>query len=129
MAVIEEQLTGATSNIGSKQFMQLAPSPINVAALEKELVGYNENEASFLRNGFRFGFPIQYTGPRIATDTKNLKSVNDRPDIVQEKIDKELKEHRVAGPFKERPIDTLRIYIELCLDIQLIWNHYWGRIC
>ncbi|VDI82365.1 Hypothetical predicted protein [Mytilus galloprovincialis] len=40
---------------------------------------------------------------------KNLKSAIERPDILLQKIKKEIDAGRVAGPFKFRPIPTLRI--------------------
>ncbi|VDI65210.1 Hypothetical predicted protein [Mytilus galloprovincialis] len=48
-------------------------------------------------------------GPRLPTDSKNLKSAIERPDILLQKIKKEIDAGRVAGPFKFRPIPTLRI--------------------
>ncbi|VDH92766.1 Hypothetical predicted protein [Mytilus galloprovincialis] len=47
--------------------------------------------------------------PRLPTDSKNLKSAIERPDILLQKIKKEIDAGRVAGPFKFRPIPTLRI--------------------
>ncbi|VDI44723.1 Hypothetical predicted protein [Mytilus galloprovincialis] len=48
-------------------------------------------------------------GPRLPTDSKKLKSAIERPDILLKKIKKEIDAGRVAGPFKFRPIPTLRI--------------------
>ena len=88
---------------------ELAPSPVNIVQMEKDLLNYNPLEANFLLNGFKAGFSLQYQGPRQATDSKNLKSAGQHPEIVKEKIQKEVQLKRVAGPFKERPISTLRV--------------------
>lgn len=89
----------------------LASSPINVSALQNVLVSLNYNtvEAEFLYKGFCEGFSLEYSGRREAREAKNLKSVYEHPDIVQSKIDKEVLLGRVAGPFKERPIVSLRV--------------------
>lgn len=65
--------------------------------------------ASELAHGFEFGFPIHYVGSRLPKESKNLKSANDRPDVVRQKIQSELQHGRIAGPFKNRPISTLRV--------------------
>ncbi|XP_052214344.1 uncharacterized protein LOC127833226 [Dreissena polymorpha] len=89
--------------------MQLAPSPINVDILQAESYDYDTTESQFLVNGFRKGFSLKYEGPRIATSAKNLKSALKLPDIVLEKINKEVELCRVAGPFESRPLPNLRI--------------------
>lgn len=63
----------------------LAPSPIYIRKLEKDLHLYDESEAVFLLNGFKTGFLLQYKGPRKATESNNLKSAKLHPDIVREK--------------------------------------------
>ena len=87
----------------------LAKTPIKLSALETELQYYDSMESKCILEGFQNGFSLQYAGPYVATDTKNLKSANDLPHIVQEKINKEVTEGRVAGPFSERPFDNLRL--------------------
>ena len=85
-------------------------SPVKVENLEIYLHDYPLLEhASYLLSGFKFGFSLHYSGPRLPTDSKNLKSAIERPDILLQKIKKEIDAGRVAGPFKFRPIPTLRI--------------------
>ena len=96
----------APSNL---DLLNLASTPINLVALERELAFYDSVDRDCILDGFRNGFSLQYSGPYVATDTKNLKSAYELPNIVQEKIDKEVIEGRVAGPFPERPFDNLRI--------------------
>lgn len=54
---------------------------------------------------------MHYTGPSINVVFNNLKSANQLPEIVHQKISKELKEGRVAGPFDLIPIKTLHVSI------------------
>ena len=60
-------------------------------------------------NGFIKGFPLYYVGPRIPPESKNLKSALIPPEITQQKIDREVAEGRVAGPFSFPPLPNLRI--------------------
>ena len=87
----------------------IAPSPINIAALECELASYNSLDAAIILDGFRNGFKINYEGPHEPTESKNIKSANQHPEIVQQKIQKELRMGRIAGPFDQRPLPTLRV--------------------
>ena len=94
----------------SDSIFSLAKTPIDLAELKKELLNYpNRQVAEELANGFEFGFPIHYTGSRMPKESKNLKSANDHPEIVKQKIQSELQQGRIAGPFPTRPISTLRV--------------------
>ena len=86
----------------------LAPSPVNIVQLQKDLAHYDTAEAKSLLDGFKNGLSLQYDGPRKPTDSKHLKSAITHADIVMEKNQKEVDLKRVAGPF-QRPIPTLRI--------------------
>ena len=88
---------------------QIAPSPINLENLKEELKGYSVSESKFLLNGFENGFSLMYDGPHEPSDSKNLKSALCHSSVVQEKIDKEVKLGRVDGPFKGRPLPSLRV--------------------
>lgn len=90
-------------------FANLAETPIDLVALELELGFYESDDRDYLLDGFRNGFSLHYVGPHIAMEAKNLKSALELPLIVQNKINKEILAGRVAGPFKERPIDSLRV--------------------
>ena len=54
-------------------------------------------------------FSLNYMGPRMPTEANNLKSVNEHLELVKEKITKKVEAGLVAGPFKNRPISTLRV--------------------
>lgn len=86
------------------------PSPIKMEVLEDWLLSYpNRQAANFLVLGFKLGFRIPAIGPRVATMSKNLKSIIGMEAIVTEKIDKEVRVGRVLGPFPIPPVDDLRV--------------------
>lgn len=73
------------------------------------LVSYpKRQDAAFLSDGFSKGFKLQFEGPRIPIECKNLKSVVDNPEIAKENIMQEVNLGRIAGPFSTRPISNLR---------------------
>lgn len=55
------------------------------------------------------GFKLKYSGPRLPVYTKNLTSAHEQPIVLQEKIDKEVIEGRMAGPFHTPPMHNLHI--------------------
>ena len=58
-------------------------SPINLPILSKLLSVYPDREAAdILYNGFRYSFRINYAGPRVPYESRNLKSVLNNPAIV-----------------------------------------------
>ena len=83
-------------------------SPINVDKLEEWLVDYPaKQDAKVLLDGFCFGFRIPYTGSRNGRISKNHKSVDQNPELVNEKLYEEISLGRVAGPFLDLPIQNL----------------------
>ena len=78
---------------------QLAKSPIRFYKVEESLINYPR----------KHHFPPKYSGTRLPFNTKNLRSVYERPDLVKTKIKKELSLGRAAGPFIFRPFPTLRV--------------------
>ncbi len=83
-------------------------SPVKV----KEMVPYlnkypNKKAAKILTDGFTFGFKLGYEGERAQRDSNNLKSIANLKDKAFEKIGKEVKLGRIAGPFDTRPISDL----------------------
>lgn len=99
-----------SNKIFSGDLYTLGKTPINLEALSYYLKFYpNQDVAKMLYHGFKNGFSLQYNGPRFPFDADNLQSVRKSPDIVREKIRKELAEGRIAGPFIGRPFPTLRI--------------------
>ena len=45
----------------------------------------NYDKAEILLHGFKYGFPIHYTGPRTPIDCKNLKSIYQNPHLALKK--------------------------------------------
>lgn len=65
---------------------------------------YDEMETRFLTNGFRFGFPLGYEGCKnIQRTARNLPFTCGDKFILWEKLMKEVKSKRFAGPFNEIP--------------------------
>lgn len=88
----------------------MSASPINLQELHKELLLYPDRVAGEkLYSGFQFGFSIHYEGPDTPFRAKNLKSANEHPNVVREKINKEVTEGRVAGPFSMPPFKSFRV--------------------
>ena len=87
----------------------MGKSPINIEVLRHMLMNYPDyDNAQILLNGFQYGFPIHYTGPRTSVDCKNLKSVYQYPDVAFQKLQSEIDLGRIVGPFSFRPISNLR---------------------
>ena len=93
------------------QLNTLGKTPVNIQALKQELAYYNPNEAAIILNGFMHGFPLNYVGPQVSYESKNLKSARLRPEITQQKIDKEVAEGRVAGPFSYPPFPNFPSFV------------------
>lgn len=92
------------------QLYTLGHSPICVNEVEKSLENYPYKDiACELKKGLKFGFPLNYSGPRSPITSKNLKSVADMPELTKQKISKELAMGRIAGPFSVPPFPTLRV--------------------
>ena len=89
---------------------ELGSTPVDLSAFEKELQEYPDRQtAEELKNGFKNGFHINFEGPRKLVISKNLPSANKAPDIVRQKITKELEAGRVAGPFQTVPFTDFRV--------------------
>ena len=83
-------------------------TPVNIANL-KELFdqsGYDKGKADFLIQGFSQGFDIGYAGPREVKQTSpNLKITVGSEEELWNKVIKEVKLKRYAGPFKMIPFE------------------------
>ena len=60
-------------------------------------------------DGFKHGFPICYTGPRVFREAKNLKSAVSSLNISKHKISAEVLLKREAGPFQSPPFQNMII--------------------
>ena len=85
-------------------------TPINIVNLKKYLLEYDKvDDAMLLMQGFSEGFRLQYTGSRVSVDAKNLISAEVHKTETLIKLRKEVELGRMLGPFKNKPISTLRI--------------------
>ena len=60
-----------------------------------------------LIEGFQEGFKLNFQGPRISIQAKNLRSVTTHEKALLEKINKEIDLGRIAGPFTEKSISNV----------------------
>lgn len=67
------------------------------------LTGYDRHLREHIINGFQTGFALDslFQGPIVSGAINNLKSARDHPDVIREKIYKELSAGRVRGPFDD----------------------------
>ena len=84
-------------------------TPIKVDKLQAYLHGYPFRTRQYLIDGFRFGFSIDYVGPRINFSSKNLVSAIANPSAVDEKLANEIKLGRIVGPFERQPFPVFHI--------------------
>lgn len=87
----------------------LGSTPINIYNLEKELRGYDKKDASFILSGFKHGFSLNYSGPRIPLVSENLKSAKMNSDVLSKKLKDDKALGWIACPFVTPPISNLRI--------------------
>ena len=84
-------------------------SPVKSERLVKQLKAakYDPLEIIFLENGFKQGFDIGYQGPKARTSTaENIPfTVGDKIEFWN-KLMKEVKLKRVAGPFNNIPFES-----------------------
>ena len=85
-------------------------TPVDVRMLEKLLIesNYDKEETQFLINGFEYGFSIGYAGPedvKITSPNLKFREVGN-PTELWNKVMKEVKEKRYAGPFSKIPFEN-----------------------
>ena len=84
-------------------------TPVNAEKLEEYLtaINYDKTEQEFLVSGFTQGFNIGYEGPQIRqSKSANIPfTVRDKFELW-EKLMKEVKTGRVAGPFSKIPYEN-----------------------
>ena len=86
-----------------------AHTPLRHSQFESELVNHPDKAfVSRLLEGIRHGVSIGYQGPRGPTNTCNLSSAYEHPDVIESELQKEVNSGRIQGPFVERPLPALR---------------------
>jgi len=84
------------------------PTPVILEKMMPYLERYpRKKDAAILIEGFKFGFKLAYGGDRAQRDSGNLKSITNLKTQAFEKLNKEVKLGRIAGPFESRPIPNL----------------------
>ena len=90
--------------------LNIAHTPVKASVLQTYLQCYpNQADAKLLYEGFSTGFKLQYDGPREFTECDNLKSLRMHEHEAIEVVLKEVDLGRIAGPYKERPLENLRV--------------------
>ena len=83
-------------------------TPVNAVVLKQLLVqsSYNKRKTQFLIDGFTNGFSLEYEGNmEVKRTSPNLKLTKGSITELWNKVMKEVKEGRYAGPFKEIPFE------------------------
>ena len=91
------------------QVPNLPSTPIDIDALEGELTTHPDQvfAATLVRN-LREGFHIGYAGPEFSSESPNLISAYEHPDIVSAYLDKEIAQGRISGPYPIPPFPNFR---------------------
>ncbi|XP_069120279.1 uncharacterized protein [Argopecten irradians] len=84
-------------------------SPVDPVFLARALQGYDQGKASYLVNGFTEGFKFHFQGEPSHEFCNNLVSAKDMPEIVDDKLAKEIQAGRIAGPFPNPPFSTFHL--------------------
>ena len=74
------------------------PTPINPKVLACEIQGYNHSLASYLVDGFTFGFKLGCIGEPSLSIHRNHNSVFNHKAVVQAKLRKEMNLGRISNP-------------------------------
>ena len=72
-------------------------------------IGYDRSKTKFLVDGFRHGFRLQHDGPLSTEIPSNDASIEQHPEAVMEKINKELAAGRLKGPFDHPPLQNFHV--------------------
>ncbi len=70
---------------------------------------HNRPFAQYVLQGFSFGFPIGYNGPRSPRRAPNLPSARCRPQVITDYLSTECRARNTAGPFPSPPFPNLTI--------------------
>ncbi|XP_071109378.1 uncharacterized protein [Haliotis cracherodii] len=103
-----------TENQPARQVNSMAPSPVDLNEMAPWLRQYarvNYRDANYLWVGFSFGFKLEFQGSRTGRLARNLRSAThqDTAGYVKQKLQKEVDLGRMAGPFKDTPLDNLQV--------------------
>ncbi len=86
----------------------LAPTPIQLQAMLPYLQQYPINDAKCIETDFREGFSLHFEGQSSSYKAKNHKSAHQHPEILRQKVQKEINLCRIIGPYKTPPLPNFR---------------------
>ena len=81
-------------------------TPVRIGRLTSTLRDYDPFLKNFLIQGFSYGFHFHYSNLRSSFESPNLLGAHDQPNIVTDKLHKEIEAGRIAGPFSAPPFDN-----------------------
>lgn len=82
-------------------------TPINISIFEKELSNHpNRPLVEWAIAALKYGVRTGYTGDRTGYQFPNLKSADEKPELLRENIQKELSVGRLIGPLKLAPVNA-----------------------
>ena len=96
-----------TANSTPRVPNSILPTPVRPNVLEVLLQGYDAGLRQYLVQGFTMGFRLGYVGHIKEHLGSNSVSAHRHPEVVRQKIQKELAAHRIAGPFVQKPFIQL----------------------
>ena len=73
------------------------------------ICNYDVVETEYLLDSFSKGFSVFCEKTSFQMDCKNLKSALEKPDVVSDKLCRELQAKRIAGPFLDRPCTNFNV--------------------
>ncbi|XP_077119507.1 uncharacterized protein LOC143775353 isoform X2 [Ranitomeya variabilis] len=86
------------------------PTTVSVERMGPWLDKYpNKSAAAQLRSGFSYGFFIPFNRSLESQSAPNLQSARELPNVLAEKLGKEIGLGRFRGPFKTPPFTNLRV--------------------
>ena len=83
------------------------PTPVKIDRLKAFLEGYNQQLVEYIVKGFKEGFSLCSRAKVNNIEPKNLKSAYLHPEVLDDKIKKEVDLGRLLGPFDSRPFDDM----------------------
>ena len=83
------------------------PTPVKIDRLKAFLEGYNQQLVEYIVKGFKEGFSLCSRAKVNNIEPKNLKSAYLHPEVLDDKIKKEVDLGRLLGPFDSRSFDDM----------------------
>lgn len=85
------------------------PTPVHINVLRSNLQGYDPELSKFLLDGFTHGFDTGNTGEVTDTTPANSKTILKSVNFTKNKLQTEIHEGRIAGPFDKPPFTPFHI--------------------